>query len=330
MTTGTLYAALVNIVAESANLTLDGTGLKVYDDASNLVIHVGEYETGKFGIVAANGAMYSSLFKTGSAGATANYVEISEYSNEGYISFIGDSGNDILLLSAHGDQGSISLYDAGTETGRLSVNNASTKELTLESKNSRGLSLVAASGEYIRLGPHQGVTAAGTIIDAGTGALSIDAGGDVTIVSGDEIYLTPGTTSDYVVIAGNLDVSGTITATTKDNIEYTESYGNVLLTVRESPEQKYIDEDIGILTDGVCRIDVDPIFLECIEPNTLQTRWNIKLTPYGKVNVYVDEIGDDYFVVKDFNGITTGIEFSWELSATRKNYAMIRFLEAVK
>jgi len=78
----------------------------------------------------------------------------------------------------------------------------------------------------------------------------------------------------------------------------------------------------------VCRVDIDPIFMECIEPHTMDSKWHIHLTPYDDVSLYVAEIGDSYFIVKERNsGNTTGAEFTWSLSATRKNYAHIRFME---
>jgi hypothetical protein len=106
-------------------------------------------------------------------------------------------------------------------------------------------------------------------------------------------------------------------------------YGQVALAARESPETRYIDEGMGTLVDGECRIDIDPIFLECIEPNTEHSKWYIDLTPYGKAIPYVDEIGDNYFIVRDYNDNANGVEFKWSLSAIRKNYAHIRFREVV-
>ena len=117
---------------------------------------------------------------------------------------------------------------------------------------------------------------------------------------------------------------------TKHNIEQTESYGGVKLAVRESPEQRYVDEGMGTLVNGECRINVDPIFMECIEPHTPDSRWYIQLTPYADVDLYVAEIGDGYFVIKERkDGTTTGAEITWSLSATRKDYAMIRFMEVL-
>jgi len=117
---------------------------------------------------------------------------------------------------------------------------------------------------------------------------------------------------------------------TKYNIEQTENYGQRGLAVRESPEQRYVDEGMGTLANGECRIDIDPIFMECIEPHTPDSRWYVTLTPYADVDLYVSEIGDGYFVVKERKGGTsTGAEFTWSLSATRKDYALIRFMEVL-
>jgi len=126
-----------------------------------------------------------------------------------------------------------------------------------------------------------------------------------------------------VVILGDFEVTGR-----KDCVEQTENYGTVVLSARESPEIRYIDEGVGTLINGECRIDVDPIFMECIEPNTEYSRWYIHLTPYADVDIYVAEIGENYFVVKEKkNGTSTGADFTWSLSAIRKNYAGIRLME---
>ncbi|MGS0745549.1 phage tail spike protein [Syntrophomonas erecta subsp. sporosyntropha] len=120
-----------------------------------------------------------------------------------------------------------------------------------------------------------------------------------------------------------------VTGGTKNCIEDT-IYGSLAISARESPEVRYIDEGMGQLTNGECRVLVDPIFMECIEPHTEYSRWYVHLTPYADVDLYVSEIGTDYFVVKERNnGISTGAEFTWSLSATRKDYAHIRFMEVL-
>jgi hypothetical protein len=126
------------------------------------------------------------------------------------------------------------------------------------------------------------------------------------------------------VILTSLNVLGT-----KNCVEIT-SVGKVGISARESPEVRYIDEGIGVLTNGVCRIDIDPIFLEVTEPNAVK-RWIIQVTPYADIGLYISEIGDGYFIVKERQeGLTTGAEFSWSLSAARKGYSDIRFKQIGK
>jgi hypothetical protein len=132
----------------------------------------------------------------------------------------------------------------------------------------------------------------------------------------------------WILNAADIKMSNLNVVGSKNCIEDTP-YGQLAISARESPEVRYIDEGMGILINGECRIDIDPIFMECIEPHTEHSKWYIDLTPYGKAILYVDEIGDNYFIVRDYNDNANGVEFKWSLSATRKNYAHIRFREVV-
>lgn len=96
-----------------------------------------------------------------------------------------------------------------------------------------------------------------------------------------------------------------------------------------STEVRYLDEGRAQLVNGECVVHVDPIFLECIEPDTPETPWLIHTTSYGEdaKYLYIDQIGIGYFIVKGkgWNGETDiNIPFVWTLSATRKGYADIR------
>lgn len=53
----------------------------------------------------------------------------------------------------------------------------------------------------------------------------------------------------------------------------------------------------------------------------------MQVTPYGDASLYVEEIGQDYFVVKARNG-DPDVPFAWRLSASRKGYAGVRLEEA--
>ena len=105
----------------------------------------------------------------------------------------------------------------------------------------------------------------------------------------------------------------------KNAVVLTENYGLRDLSVLEMPEIKFMDEGVGELAGGACRIDIDPIFLETIEPNTPETPFIVHLTPYDWLNLRVKEIGDTYFIVEEKEGLSG--KFSWQLTATRKGYA---------
>ena len=105
----------------------------------------------------------------------------------------------------------------------------------------------------------------------------------------------------------------------KPAVMLTENYGQRLLYSYETPESKFMDEGVGELASGACRIDIDPIFLETIEPNTPETPFIVHLTPYDWLNLRVKEIGDTYFIVEEKEGLSG--KFSWQLTATRKGYA---------
>lgn len=125
-----------------------------------------------------------------------------------------------------------------------------------------------------------------------------------------------------VTVWGDLHVTGTLSAGSKSHIQDTENSGKRLLYVRESPDMRYIIEGRSSLIDGKCRIDLDPVFLECIEPDTDETPWLIHLTPFGDARVKVSEVGPDYILISGDEGSEDSL-FCWYLSAVRKGYAGI-------
>ena len=128
-----------------------------------------------------------------------------------------------------------------------------------------------------------------------------------------DIIMNPG--GGYkVYVSGNHFVTGS-----KNAIMPTDSYGQRLLYSYETPESKFMDEGTAELISGFCRIDIDPIFLETIEPNTPETPFIVHLTPYDWLNLRVAEMGNSYFIVEEKDGLSG--KFSWQLSATRRGYA---------
>lgn len=270
--TGTMNAAIVNILSNNGKFKIEDKGLKIYDADDKLRVHIGEYATGKYGIKVIGGEIYSSMISTGTEGATSNYLRMYNDGNSGVISIFGASGEEILRITSTGEQA------------------------------------------IFRFMPEQ---------NYGAGAATISNG------ASNKLYLS---CSTGIELQGTTNVTGDLNLSggTKYNVEQTKNYGQRKLTVRESPSEQYVDEGIGVLTNGVCHVQIDPIFMECIETNIPNSKWHIHLTPYADIGLYIAEIGINYFVVKEQgNGTTTGAEFSWSLSATRKNYAGIRLMEVV-
>ncbi|MEC1726915.1 phage tail spike protein [Schinkia azotoformans] len=99
----------------------------------------------------------------------------------------------------------------------------------------------------------------------------------------------------------------------------TDNYGYRLLFAHEMPQNKFTDERFGELENGQARINLDPIFLETIEPNVEGTEWFIKLYNFDSfLNLRVKEIGSDYFIVEEKDGLNG--KFIWSLSGIRKGY----------
>jgi len=131
-----------------------------------------------------------------------------------------------------------------------------------------------------------------------------------------------------VTIGDNLYVSGTIsTGGSKPAQQVTENYGLRYLYAIESPEILYFDRYVGRLENGEAVIKLDPIFLECIEPDTELTPWSFRTEGYGENDIYVAEWGKDWVRVKERNGGTSNNKFVLWIEAVRRNYAGIRLME---
>lgn len=135
--------------------------------------------------------------------------------------------------------------------------------------------------------------------------------------------------SQNTYFSGNITATGKITGLSKEAIQPTENYGVRIFTAVEAPEVLYYDRGAAYFQNGECTVQLDPIFLECIEPDTDVTPWHIDLAVYGENDAYVSEIGLNYFKVKERNNGISNNKFTWRLEAVRKNYAGIRMPEGV-
>ena len=135
---------------------------------------------------------------------------------------------------------------------------------------------------------------------------------------------------DKTTVGGDLYVNGTISAGgSKPAQQITENYGLRYLYATEAPEIIYYDRGVVNLINGEATVYLDPIYLECIETDTDLTPWQIWVQCYGENDVYVSEVGEDYFKIKEKNGGTSNNKVVWKHEAIRNGYAGIRLMEVV-
>ena len=263
---------------------MEADGFKVYDSSNVLRAHMGQYSSGKYGIKINQGQIYASSFRSGAEGAD-DYVSIG--SGWSPINLI-QGGEECLSLWADYNWGGFihfSLPDSSTgdpDLGRIGC---------FDDAAGQGLKIVGGESG------NEDMMQSAYYWQTDTVHCRFDSWSNG---------------STYV------DVDGEFSADTKNNKQMTVNYGIRLLTVRESPDERYIIEDKAQLIDGECRVDVDPVYLECIDADTVNP-WLIQLTPYANTGLFVAEIGSNYFVVKERSGGTSNSSFAWSLSAKRIN-----------
>lgn len=120
------------------------------------------------------------------------------------------------------------------------------------------------------------------------------------------------TLHNFNIVAKSLSVQGS-----KNCLQETNNYGSRLINAYETAEYYFGDLGFGrINEDGECYIEIDDIFLECV---------NINLAYHVFTQIYNGKITSieryrTYFIVKG----EPGTSFSWELKAKRKGYEINR------
>ncbi|TYO95124.1 LamG domain-containing protein [Desulfallas thermosapovorans] len=125
---------------------------------------------------------------------------------------------------------------------------------------------------------------------------------------------------DYLEVDGDADIENLYVTGEKNAVQFTDNYGRRILSARESPDIRFEIEDIAQLENGECKVEIDPIFLECVVPHSDDYRWLVHATPYmsSMPGLYVAEIGDTYLVFRDLAG--SNGQFFWRLSALRRGF----------
>ena len=291
---GSIVAMLVAANIITADMVKTGV-LQSEDGSSWLNLDNGTFNfkdvlrwvNNRFEIV--NGALYSTSIQSGAKGSNS-YVKI----GAGWSPLeIVQNGNSCVDIWAFDNGGYIQIYQDDDITGQI-----------LPSSDGLGKGLKIQCRGF-----NNGYE--DLILESLRGNVTVSAG-----TGSGEIFLYCART----IISGNYTAYGT-----KNAMVNTENYGKRLLYCIEATEVKFQDEGMAELENGLCRIEIDPIFLETIEPNTAETPWIIHLTPYNWLTLRISEIGDSYFVVEEKDGLSG--KFAWTLSATRKGYKGIRLEE---
>lgn len=200
------------------------------------------------------------------------------------------NGNKVLETLANSSQGHLKFYEAGAQKGKISA-----------SGNTFYVDAEDESGTHKRL---------------------YLRGSNIEIRSSGTLDLYPGY---EVTVQGDFFTTGTLTAGDKRCTEKT-SQGVVGLHTRESPDIRYIDEGRAELLSGQCIIELDPLFLECVEPDNNQTPWYIHLTPIGAFTPYIVEVcSTEGYIAVASKELGANGKFNWSLSGVRKGKAGDRF-----
>lgn len=111
----------------------------------------------------------------------------------------------------------------------------------------------------------------------------------------------------------------------KSAVVSTESYGQRLFYITESPEHWFEDFGSGLIVNGVARVVLDPIFLEAVTIDPTHPL-QVYVTPNGDCDgLFVDTNGlRDGFIVRERGGGKGDVDFDWRAAATRRNFEGVR------
>ncbi len=307
-------------------------GLKVYDSQEQLRVLLGSWLDSairKYGIKIIGGEIYSAYISTKDPGNTNPYQAYAEIDTNGNITIYDIQGQKGMVMSGLSGQGSVNWFYDGEQYANAFVNAGESKDFIIWTlKDNSGITL-SPSGQVTGL--RLGSTNAGGNVELKGENTDIKGTQQINLTTGGDGWISINAGSGGIVqIIGSTTVIGNLSATgSKPAQQVTENYGLRYLYATEAPEVIYYDRGVVHLENGEVTIYLDPIFLECIEPDTELTPWQIWVECYGENDVKVAEIGANYFKVKERNGGTSNNKVIWRLEAVRNGYAGIRLMEVV-
>ena len=302
-------------------LKAETDGIKVYDSNDALRVLLGSWLKGairKYGLKIIGGEIYSTMIQTGEEGDDS-YVYIGPvHEKYDYPFMIKLDGKDVFNIMSHSRGPIMNFYDPYYNERVATI-------LPMDDARGQGLRIQALNNIGEALDLHLD----GREVTISTnGSFYVPARGTVAITSRYSVLIG----AEYnIVLDGDTAVVGDLTKTgTLNYVEPTKDYGIRLLNALEGPELKYVDMGRAQLENGEATVYLDPILLQCIEPDTDLTPWLFKTEVYGEgEDIRVIEWGENYFRVKECNNGTSNRKFGWWFYATRINYAGIRLQEYV-
>ena len=302
--TGTPFYTSEDMRQWPGYLKAESDGIKVYDSSNVLRVLLGswlESTVRKYGIKIIGGRIYATDIQSGEEGATSYIRMLPGYKPLEVI----ENGKRALNIWSSGG-GMLQFYDTNLNdmAGQITpVNDAGGQGLEIKARSTSGTTNkdLRLQGRYVRIKGYPPYSDQWSI------------------------YL-----DGYTFVTGNLSVQGNLSCTgSKPAQQVTENYGLRYMYATEAPEIIYYDRGVINLVNGEAIVQLDPIYLECIEPDTEDTPWSVWCQCYGQNDVYVCEIGLDYFKVKERNDGTSNNKVVWKHEATRKGYANFRLMEVI-
>jgi len=141
------------------------------------------------------------------------------------------------------------------------------------------------------------------------------------IVKQDPVSIAAGVPSGDVIVDGGhvVEIGGIYKLAVPDPVDRTRR----VLYSPASPECWFEDFGKEHLTNGFKNISLDPEFVRLADTTAV---YHVFLTPRGDSNgLYVDELNVDSFTVREQQGGTSQVEFSYRVVAKRKDVSPPRW-----